>query len=174
MRLPYWSSPLTRQKSNSGTFRMLCFLISMSDLLAIKQIKISFVFSMFLLLYSESSLGTDLLKAIFPPIPYTTQHSQPPPHAERHAEICKQTQAKPTRGGRQRTAGYVSTVHGGQCHSKWHEGKQEFKENKVVPLSIHATLQTSAHPRLPLRRAHRARGQTNAKQLKTWSVAARE
>lgn len=104
-----------------------------------KQIKtFFFLYSICLFLYCTAypTTGTNLSKTIFFPKPYT-KHSQRPPHTERCTQICKQTQAKPTRGGRQHTTGNVSAVHRGQCHSKWHEGKHEFKKNKVVPLDIH-------------------------------------
>ena len=47
-----------------------------------------------LLLHSQSSSGTNLLKAVFPPIPYMNKCSQTPPHTERRTQICKQTQSK--------------------------------------------------------------------------------
>lgn len=67
---------------------------------------------------------------------YTNKHSQGPPHTDTQTNM-QTNPGKPTWGGKQRTAGNVSTVHGGQWHPSY-DRKHEFRENKVVPLKIHA------------------------------------
>lgn len=83
---------------------------------------------MFLLLYSKYSLDTNLSKTIFPSI-LDNQALQTRPHTERRTQICKQTPAKLTWGGRQRTTGNVSTQ-GRVCHPNWHEGKRRIQREQ--------------------------------------------
>lgn len=45
-----------------------------------------------------------------------------------------------------------------------------FRENKVVPLQIHATPQSPPHPCVPLIHTHGVSGRTNGKRLKIWFV----
>lgn len=62
--------------------------------------------------------------------PQRSRHT--PTHTERWTQICKQTQRTPARGGRQRTAGNVSTVRRGRCHSKRRNGRRRLKRSRAV------------------------------------------
>lgn len=75
-----------------------------------------------LLLHSESSVDTHLLKRLLsPPIPHEQKLSDT--SAQRETNTNKQTNT----GKKQLEVAYS----GGQCHSKWCAGKHGFKENKV-------------------------------------------
>lgn len=112
-------------------------------------------------LYSKSGFGTNFLKAIFPQYPKHNGRCQTPP------QICKQTQAKPTWGGRWRTAGNISTLHGGQCHPTWQEGRQNIQKQERC-MSEDTRNSADITPMFPSMR------ETNGKQLKVWFGAAWE
>lgn len=112
---------------------------------------------MFLFPYSESD--TDLLKMIF--LQYPAQPSAlRDPHTERRTQICKQTQAKPTRGGRQRTAGNVSTVRRGTAPFKAARGEARIQTERSCTSEDARSSADATTPSLPAD-AHPRRGTMN-------------
>lgn len=97
---------------------------------------------MFLSLYSKYSLDTNLFKTIFPSA-LDNQALQTRPHTERRTQICKQTPAKLTWGGRQRTTGNVSTQ--GRVSSKLAWGKETDSERTKLYLCRYMQLRSHHH-----------------------------